>query len=219
MPGRVTQRTVRHALPATHRPRPAPGTARHLITCCSSRAAFRAAFRAHAPTHPPIPPRDCATCKLAQPDSYHKTYGITTTEDALTLPFLYKSVRGPRVYLLDGNTPDSNYPMFSMLNQEVSFDVEMTMMGCGFNGAVYFVEIAADGGMSTGTQGPAYGTGYSDAQCPFDGVMTPTGNLNLDSTAVYCNEMDLSEAKQAAAAFTPYPCLRPDGTAMVGPYV
>ena len=44
-------------------------------------------------------------------------------------------------------------------------------MPCGLNGALYFVEMAKDGGKSKyagNKAGAAYGTGYCDAQCPHD---------------------------------------------------
>lgn len=51
----------------------------------------------------------------------------------------------------------------------------MYYMPCGLNGAVYFVEMAADGGEAAATKnggqnraGAKYGTGYCDAQCPHD---------------------------------------------------
>ena len=52
---------------------------------------------------------------------------------------------------------------------------DMFFMPCGLNGAVYFVEMDADGGKEratasggSNTAGAKYGTGYCDAQCPHD---------------------------------------------------
>lgn len=60
---------------------------------------------------------------------------------------------------------DSKYEMFKLLNQEFTFTVDVSNMPCGLNGALYFVNMAADGG--TGEYGnPAganYGVGYCDA--------------------------------------------------------
>lgn len=42
---------------------------------------------------------------------------------------------------------------------------------CGLNGALYFVSMDADGGLSkypTNKAGAEYGTGYCDSQCPRD---------------------------------------------------
>lgn len=58
---------------------------------------------------------------------------------------------------------------------EFTLTVDMYYMPCGLNGAVYFVEMAADGGEAAATKnggqnraGAKYGTGYCDAQCPHD---------------------------------------------------
>ena len=52
---------------------------------------------------------------------------------------------------------------------------DMFYMPCGLNGAVYFVEMDADGGEAraaasggSNQAGAKYGTGYCDAQCPHD---------------------------------------------------
>jgi len=61
--------------------------------------------------------------------------------------------------------------MFKLLNREFSFQVDMSQLECGLNGALYFVEMEADGGSAkhpTNKAGAKYGTGYCDAQCPHD---------------------------------------------------
>lgn len=61
--------------------------------------------------------------------------------------------------------------MFRLLNQEFTFDVDISQLPCGVNGALYFVEMDQDGGLSKypgNKAGAAYGTGYCDAQCPQD---------------------------------------------------
>ena len=101
------------------------------------------------------------------------TYGITTSSDSLTLKFVtqgpYSTNIGSRVYLLDED--DTNYQMFNLKNQEFTFDVDMSGLPCGLNGALYFVQMDQDGGMArfTGNKaGSKYGTGYCDTQCPQD---------------------------------------------------
>ena len=101
------------------------------------------------------------------------TYGITTSGNALTLKFVtngpYSTNIGSRVYLMD--TADSKYQLFNLKNQEFTFDVDMSQLPCGLNGALYFVEMDADGGTSrfSGNKaGAKYGTGYCDTQCPHD---------------------------------------------------
>merc|ERR1712243_453926 len=51
---------------------------------------------------------------------------------------------------------------------EFSFDVDLSRIPCAMNDALYFVEMEKDGGKSRGSQGPHFGTGYCDAQCPDD---------------------------------------------------
>ena len=38
--------------------------------------------------------------------------------------------------------------MFNLLNHEFTFDVDLSTVDCGLNGALYFVEMEADGGKS-----------------------------------------------------------------------
>lgn len=111
-----------------------------------------------------------ANCALDGAD-YSGTYGITTTGTALTLKFVTKGTNtnvGSRVYLM---ASDSEYQIFNMKNQEFTFDVDVSKLPCGLNGALYFAQMDADGGMSkysTNKAGAKYGTGYCDAQCPHD---------------------------------------------------
>ncbi len=60
----------------------------------------------------------------------------------------YSTNIGSRVYLMDD---ESHYKMFNLKNQEFTFDVDMSQLPCGLNGALYFSEMEADGGMSKNT--------------------------------------------------------------------
>jgi cellulose 1,4-beta-cellobiosidase len=112
--------------------------------------------------------------------------------------------------------------MYKLLNQEFSFDVDVSNMPCGLNGALYFVQMDADGGKSkyaSNAAGAAYGTGYCDAQCPKD-IKFINGEANvLDwkpsatdpnaGTGRYgscCMEMDIWESNSISSAYTPHPC-------------
>ena len=110
----------------------------------------------------------CAqNCALDGAD-YEGTYGITSTGDSLTLQFVTASNVGSRVYLLDSET---EYHMFQLLNQEFTFDVDMSQLPCGLNGALYLSQMDADGGMAkfpNNKAGAKFGTGYCDSQCPRD---------------------------------------------------
>jgi cellulose 1,4-beta-cellobiosidase len=64
---------------------------------------------------------------------------------------------------------DSEYELFKVLNQEFTFDVDVSNLPCGLNGALYFSEMDADGGLAkfpSNKAGAKYGTGYCDSQCP-----------------------------------------------------
>lgn len=66
---------------------------------------------------------------------------------------------------------DEEYEMFHLKNREFTFDVDVSNLPCGLNGALYFVEMDEDGGLSEydgNKAGAKYGTGYCDAQCPQD---------------------------------------------------
>lgn len=129
----------------------------------------------------------CAeNCALDGAD-YQGTYGITTTGNALTLDFVTNSQQknvGSRVYLMASD--DTNYEEFKVLNQEFSFDVDVSNLPCGLNGALYFSQMDADGGLSkypTNKAGSKYGTGYCDSQCPTD-IKFINGIVRLTSSFV-----------------------------------
>jgi cellulose 1,4-beta-cellobiosidase len=126
---------------------------------------------------------------------------------------------GSRVYLM---ASDTKYRMFNLLNKEFTFDVDVSKLPCGLNGAVYFSEMDEDGGMSkysTNKAGAKYGTGYCDSQCPTD-IKFINGEANVEGwggsandqnsgSGKYgscCAEMDIWEANLDAAAYTPHPC-------------
>jgi cellulose 1,4-beta-cellobiosidase len=117
-------------------------------------------------------PVACAkTCALEGAD-YSGTYGISTSGNALTLKFITQGQSGAnigsRVYLM---ASESSYQMFQLKNQEFTFDVDVSNLPCGLNGALYLIEMDQDGGLSkysTNKAGAKYGTGYCDTQCPHD---------------------------------------------------
>jgi cellulose 1,4-beta-cellobiosidase len=111
-----------------------------------------------------------ANCALDGAD-YAGTYGITSSGNSLKLDFVTTGANkniGSRTYLMASNTA---YQMFKPLNQEFTFDVDVSNLPCGLNGALYFSQMDADGGMArfpTNKAGAQYGTGYCDSQCPKD---------------------------------------------------
>jgi hypothetical protein len=69
------------------------------------------------------------------------------------------------MYLIADNT---SYQMFDLRNKEFAFDVDISNLPCGFNGALFFVGMDSDGGLSKHSHdkaGAKYRTGYCDAQC------------------------------------------------------
>jgi len=165
----------------------------------------------------------CAkNCALEGAD-YSSTYGITVSGSALTMQFVTQNSNGAnigsRVYLMD---TDTSYAQFNLLNQEFTFDVDVSKLPCGLNGAVYFVSMDKDGGMArypTNLAGAKYGVGYCDSQCPrdlkfingqgnSDGWTPSTNDKNagVGGHGSCCAEMDVWEANSISAAFTPHPC-------------
>ncbi|QRW15745.1 beta-1,4-D-glucan cellobiohydrolase [Rhizoctonia solani] len=147
---------------------------------------------------------------------------VRASGNSLTLKFVTKTDNtniGSRVYLL---ADDTKYQMFKLKNQEFTFDVDVSNLPCGLNGALYFSQMDADGGMakySNNKAGAKYGTGYCDAQCPKD-IKFINGEANVldwkgssndanSGTGRYgtcCNEMDVWEANSVSTAYTPHPC-------------
>ena len=168
-------------------------------------------------------PVTCANKCAIDGAAYQQTYGITTSGNTLQIGFVthgqYGDNIGSRTYLMQD---DNNYQMFQLLNKEFSFDVDVSNLPCGLNGALYFVEMAQDGGKSAypgNKAGAKYGTGYCDAQCPHD-LKWINGEANTidwqpspddpnSGTGKFgscCNEMDIWEANSMAEAYTAHPC-------------
>ncbi len=114
---------------------------------------------------------DAATCakNCVLEGVDYGSIGVSARGAALTLrQYLfdgaaYTSV-SPRVYLLaeDGQ----NYEGLKLLGQELAFDVDLSRLGCGMNGALYLSEMELSGNRGDlNPAGAAYGTGYCDAQC------------------------------------------------------
>ncbi|OBT57087.1 hypothetical protein VE04_02177 [Pseudogymnoascus sp. 24MN13] len=141
------------------------------------------------------------------------TYGATTNGDALTLKFVaegeFSTNIGSRLYLLES---ESKYQGLTLLGNEFTFDVDVSNLDCGINGALYISSMDLDGGVrkfSSNTAGPKCGTGYCDSQCPRD-VKFIDGEANVESwvassndanadignLGACCAEMDIWEANK-----------------------
>ncbi|CEL59238.1 hypothetical protein RSOLAG1IB_03171 [Rhizoctonia solani AG-1 IB] len=117
---------------------------------------------------------------------------------------------------------DSSYQIFKPKNREFTFDVDASNLSCGLNGALYFVQMDADGGMSkypTNKAGAKYGTGYCDAKCPrnlhfingeaniIDWQPSPTDpDDGLGRYGACCNEVDIWDANSFSTAYIANPC-------------
>merc|ERR1712048_1153309 len=155
---------------------------------------------------------------------YESTYGVRSDGTALNLTFVtdgpYSKNVGSRVYLLD--TDKESYKMFKLKNREFTFDVDVSRLGCGLNGALYFVDMDEDGGKSRHPKneaGARYGTGYCDAQCPhdlkwinglpnvIDWIPQETDpNAGLGHYGTCCTELDMWEANSISQAYTMHSC-------------
>ncbi|KAK3350263.1 concanavalin A-like lectin/glucanase domain-containing protein [Lasiosphaeria hispida] len=153
---------------------------------------------------------DAATCarNCVLEGVEYGSIGVLSAGSALTLrQYLFdgaafKAVT-PRLYLLAED--DVNYEPLKLLNQELSFDVDVSKLSCGMNGALYLSEMDMSGSRSElNPAGAQYGTGYCDAQCftqPFF-----NGVANTNASGACCNEMDIWEANARATVYTPHTC-------------
>merc|ERR1712048_1470041 len=155
-------------------------------------------------------------------EEYTNTYGVKASSDTLRLDFVtqgpYSKNVGSRTYLLDSSK--EKYEMFKLKNREFTFDVDVSNLPCGLNGALYFVQMDQDGGKAKyGNAGAKYGLGYCDAQCPHDlkfingeanvGNWTPSETDPNAGTGKYgtcCTEIDIWEANSISTAFTMHAC-------------
>jgi len=173
---------------------------------------------------------DAATCSEncflegVSTADWKSPYGIEVDgKGAMSMKFVtigpYSTNIGSRVFLVDES--GDQYYKFNLKNKEFAMDVDVSQLPCGLNGAVYFVEMDLDGGLSypTNEAGPAYGTGYCDAQCPHDmkyingeancEEWEPSDNDVNSGKGHYgscCFELDLWEANTQGNAFTNHPC-------------
>ncbi|KAJ8611317.1 hypothetical protein CTAYLR_006602 [Chrysophaeum taylorii] len=169
-------------------------------------------------------PDTCAgSCSLEGVD-YGTTYGVTSSDGEVRLNFTTYSPEsnltsvGSRLYVMKD---DETYSTFHLKNKELSFEVDVSSLGCGLNGALYFVEMSANGdeGVGENAAGAKLGTGYCDAQCPhdikyIDGEANIIGwepEVNSSSTGFgkygsCCFEMDVWESNAFAQQTTPHSC-------------
>lgn len=110
--------------------------------------------------------KTCAKNCILEPISNYQDHGIFTNGASLRMDFYGKDKKfsSPRAYLLNKGKKD--YEMLQLTGKEFTFDVDVSKLPCGMNGALYLSEMRADGGRSALNPGGAsVGTGYCDAQC------------------------------------------------------
>ena len=83
----------------------------------------------------------------------YSSYGIAVSGNSVTLNLFLQNgntttLASPRAYLLAN---ESQYDMFQLLNQEIAYDVDVSQVPCGINGALYLSEMLADGGYDAQT--------------------------------------------------------------------
>ncbi|KAM0564263.1 hypothetical protein ACHAPJ_000473 [Fusarium lateritium] len=169
--------------------------------------------------------KTCAEKCCLDGADYSGTYGVTSSGSQLNLKFVtngpFSKNVGSRLFLMEN---EDTYQTFQLLGNEFAFDVDVSNLGCGLNGALYFVSMDEDGGKgrySGNKAGAKYGTGYCDAQCPRDvkfinGVANSEGwkpsdsdvNAGIGNLGSCCPEMDIWEANSISNAYTPHPCLK-----------
>jgi len=159
-------------------------------------------------------PKTCAeNCALEAITAaeYSGTYGVSMIPGGVKLKFMTGQNAGSRLYLTEGD----KFKLFRLKNREFSFDVDVSELHCGLNGAVYFSEMAEDGGKGGRNKaGARFGTGYCDAQCPHDvkfmdglaNILEWNQSVAFGKWGACCAEMDIWEANREATAFTTHPC-------------
>jgi len=169
--------------------------------------------------------RNCAAGAVNE-ETWEATYGIKQKGNGLNIGFVtqgpYSVNVGSRSYVMEN---DREYKLWSMLQKEIAFDVDLSNMPCGTNAAIYFSEMSKTGDMSsTNKAGAPYGTGYCDGQCARDlkwvagkansegwkpNANDPYDNSGEGDMGACCAEMDLWEANMMATAYTPHPAANP----------
>ncbi|TQN68512.1 Endoglucanase type C [Colletotrichum shisoi] len=155
-------------------------------------------------------PEECARNCHIEGISDYSANGVTTSGADLRLTMFSDSGAEvtPRVYLLEGNK--QRYEMIHLTGSEFTFDVDMVKLPCGMNSALYLAEMLPDGGRNTSNLnklGPAWGSGYCDAQCFKTSFIN--GVANFEEQGSCCNELDIWEANSRATHIAPHPCSQP----------
>ncbi|TEA20217.1 putative 1,4-beta-D-glucan cellobiohydrolase A [Colletotrichum sidae] len=169
--------------------------------------------------------RTC-TDRCAVDGAYYPGYGIATNGDTLSqrydTPIDFSRSRNSRVFLLEES--GDRYQTFTLLDNEIAFDVDLSTVPCGLNAALHFLAMDADGGLERfpdNEAGARYGTGYCNADCPrslrfvggkanFDGWTPPESDAlhGQGSRGACCPEFDVWNSNSRAFQTTSKLCQR-----------
>ncbi|KAF9876763.1 exoglucanase 1 precursor [Colletotrichum karsti] len=149
------------------------------------------------------------TERCALDGAYYPGYGIAATGDALSqsyyTPIDFGRSFNSRVFLMEGG--GDRYQTFTLLGNELAFDVDLSTMACGLNGALRFLAMDADGGMER-FPGNEAGARFVGGQANFEG-WTPSpwdpvrGEGNLGAC---CPEFDVWNSNSQAFQTTSKLC-------------
>jgi len=156
-------------------------------------------------------------CVVEGAKEYKATYGVHASGSELQLDFVTEGECstnvGSRIFLMKD---DYAYHLFQLTNKEFTYTVDDSNLDCALNGALYLVQMDADGRKSKcGNAGAQMGLGYCDAQCPHD-LNFINGEANMENwipsetdknagtgkSGSCCTEIDLWEANKMATAYT-----------------
>jgi cellulose 1,4-beta-cellobiosidase len=170
---------------------------------------------------------ECAEICALEGADYVNTYGVKTNGDRISMayyvPFSFSYNANSRILLMDTET---SYETFTLLNNEISFDVNVSSVECGIKTSLYFVGMDADGGSAkfpVNKAGAKYGTGYCDASCPrnnkFNGAEANFENWQPSLQDEFqgagyqgscCAEMDVFNSNAHSYSLTSKPCEQVD---------
>lgn len=151
----------------------------------------------------------CAQNCIMEPISDYKNNAIYTNGGELKLDMFNQagSTSSPRLYLLGEDK--KNYEMLQLTGGELAFDVDVSRLPCGMNGALYLSEMRADGGRSALNPGGAtYGTGYCKSRTgykvvdgalrsrPISSVDCVEANSTTYSPVVFIQDIMLTELRR-----------------------
>ncbi|KAK6215077.1 exoglucanase 1 protein [Colletotrichum tabaci] len=153
-------------------------------------------------------------------------FGVVASGDRLSQRRVTQHAFGTnsdsRLFLLEAG--EERYQTFTLLGNELAFDVDLSAVQCSVNSALYFVAMDADGGKArhpTNKAGARYGTGYCDASCPrtnkfvggkanVEGWSVLDENSGEGSFGACCSEFDVWNSNAHSFSMIAKPCVDVD---------